>query len=129
MPCNILIVENEPPMALSLHHAIEDCGHRAIGIAKNKDQALALATNVDIAIVDVDLEDGQTGLAIGNILAGYNITVLLITSVSSAPVGDLTGALGVIRMPVTDLELNEVIEYVVDRRKGSHDTGPPALRP
>jgi hypothetical protein len=104
---------------------LKTAGIARSGSQKNKDQALALATNVDIAIVDVDLEDGQTGLAIGNILAGYNIAVLLITSVSSAPVGDLTGALGIIRMPLTNLELNEVIEYVVDRRKGSHDTGPP----
>src|SRR6478735_7558760 len=61
MSFNVLIVEDQPLVALNLQDTIEELGHRPVGIASNMYQALMLATDADMALVDVNLEDGPTG--------------------------------------------------------------------
>jgi DNA-binding NarL/FixJ family response regulator len=125
MSFNVLIVEDQPLIALNLQDAVEELGHNAVGIASNMYQALLLSTGADIAFVDVNLEDGPTGPIIGRTLADTDISVLFMTSDPGAIRGAVPGALGVIQKPILDLELVEAIQYVADRRAGNTDIPPP----
>jgi DNA-binding response OmpR family regulator len=53
----VLIIEDEPMMALDLQELLEDAGFEVIGIAGRLDKALAIirTTNIDAAIVDANL--------------------------------------------------------------------------
>ncbi|WP_192845792.1 response regulator [Aureimonas sp. AU22] len=64
MPLNILIVEDEPLIALDLQTIIEDAEHHLVGIADTMGRALALATgaNVDVAIMDIELATMPDGI-------------------------------------------------------------------
>jgi DNA-binding response OmpR family regulator len=125
MPFNVLIVEDQPLIALNLQDAVEELGHHTVGIAGNLYQALALSTNVDIAFVDVNLEDGPTGPIVGRALAEDDVAVLFMTSDPGAIRGGVAGALGVIEKPVMDRDLIAAVEYVADRRAGRTTIVPP----
>ncbi|RZI58515.1 MAG: response regulator [Zymomonas sp.] len=64
MALNILIVEDEPLIALDLQTIVEDADHHLIGIADTMGRALALATgtNVDVAIMDIELATMPDGI-------------------------------------------------------------------
>ncbi|MFW8609245.1 response regulator [Rhizobium beringeri] len=125
MSFNVLIVEDQPLIALNLQDTVEELGHHTVGIASNMYQALLLSTGADIALVDVNLEDGPTGPIIGRTLADTDVSVLFMTSDPGAIRGGVPGALGVIQKPVRDLELVEAIQYVADRRAGNTNIPPP----
>jgi CheY-like chemotaxis protein len=80
MSFNVLIVEDQPLIALNLQDTVEELGHHTVGIASNMYQALLLSTGADIALVDVNLEDGPTGPIIGRTLADTDVSVLFMTS-------------------------------------------------
>ncbi len=125
MSFNVLIVEDQPLIALNLQDAIEELGHNPVGIASNMYQALMLAKDAEVALVDVNLEDGPTGPLVGRILAEDDVTVLFMTSDPGALRGGVPGALGVMQKPIADLQLFEAIQYAADRRSGHDDIRPP----
>lgn len=125
MSFNVLIVEDQPLLALNLQDMVEELGHHAVGIAGNMYQALALSQKVDIALVDVNLEDGPTGPIVGRTLAEDDVAVLFMTSDPGAIRGGVPGALGVIQKPVVDLELIAAIQYAADRKVGGRTIVPP----
>lgn len=125
MSYNVLIVEDQPLIALNLQDAIEELGHNPVGIAKNMYQAFMLANNVDMALVDVNLEDGPTGPIVGRTLAEADVAVLFMTSDPGALRGGVPGTLGVIQKPILDLELIAAIQYAADCRSGGEEIDAP----
>jgi DNA-binding response OmpR family regulator len=126
MSFNVLIVEDQPLIALNLQDTVEELGHHAVGVASNMYQAFMLAEEgVDLALVDVNLEDGPTGPIVGRMLAEADVTVLFMTSDPGALRGGVPGALGVIQKPILDLELVAAIQYAADRRAGRSEILPP----
>lgn len=105
MSCNVLIVEDQPLIALNLQDTVEELGHHAVGIARNMYQALMLGGEADIALVDVNLEDGPTGTIVGRTLAEADVAVVFMTSDPQALRAGVDGALGVMSKPVLDLDL------------------------
>lgn len=126
MPYNILIVEDQPLIALNIQDAVEELGHRSVGIARDMYQAFELAKNVDVALVDVNLEDGPTGPIVGKSLAEADVAVLFMTSDPKALGDGVPGTLGILQKPVMDRDLIEAIHWVADRRTGFHETPRPA---
>ena len=126
MPYNVLIVEDQPLIALNIQDAVEELGHRSVGIARNMYQAFELAKNADFALVDVNLEDGPTGPIVGQCLAEANVAVLFMTSDPNALGGGVPGTLGILQKPVMDRDLIQAIHWVTDKREGFHETLPPA---
>jgi DNA-binding response OmpR family regulator len=125
MSFNVLIVEDQPLIALTLQDSVEELGHNTVGIASNMYQALLLSGDADIAFVDVNLEDGPTGPIVGRTLVDADVSVLFMTGDPGAIRGGVPGALGVIQKPILDLELVEAIQYLADRRAGNTDIPPP----
>lgn len=82
----ILIVEDEPFIALDLELAIEDAGGEVVGPAASVEEALALldARPVAAAILDVNLVDGDIS-PVAEILIERGIPFILQTGVGLPP--------------------------------------------
>jgi CheY-like chemotaxis protein len=59
----ILLVEDEPLIAMDLESILSRLGHEVVGIAGTRDQAIQIARDErpDMAFVDFKLRDGFTG--------------------------------------------------------------------
>lgn len=117
MARSVLIVEDEIFVAMEVQHVLTEMGHIPVGIAANRREALELGQDVDIALVDLNLRDGPTGIDIGRQLAARGATVMFMTA-NPAQLGDgVPGALGVVPKPVSEPELRAAIQFVVAVRE------------
>lgn len=129
MTRRILVVEDEIFVATEIEHVIEEMGHTPIGIASDQHTALALASSADVALVDLNLQDGPTGIGIGRILAQtHGVTVLFMTANPSQLGNGVPGTVGVLPKPVTDHELRAALAYAVARRDAAEATPPKRLK-
>ena len=129
MSCRILVVEDEIFVAAEIEHVISELGHEPVGIAADRRTALSLAEHTDIALVDLNLQDGPTGTSIGRILAQtHGVTVLFMTANPSQLGDGIPGTLGVLPKPVTDRELTQALEYAVAHRKDGDGQPPRRLQ-
>lgn len=122
----ILVVEDEIFVATEIEHVIQELGHDPIGIAADKRSALALADRTDVALVDLNLQDGPTGMMIGEILARtHGATVLFMTANPSQLGQGIPGTLGVLPKPVSDRELKDAVSFAVARREARENAPKP----
>ena len=89
---DVLIIEDEPIIALDLERVVGDLGHRVIGVAGTHGEAVALAKgrSPGLVLADVRLADGSSGVeAVTELLERYDAPVVFITAF---PERLLTGA-------------------------------------
>jgi CheY-like chemotaxis protein len=80
---DILIIEDEVLIALDLEHLVESLGHRSIGIARTRSEAIALskAKRPGLILADIQLADGSSGLeAVNDLLTTFEVPVIFITA-------------------------------------------------
>jgi len=68
----ILIIEDEGIIAMDLQSIVQAMGHKVTGIARTRDDALALgrATPPDLILADIQLADRSSGIDAANALLG-----------------------------------------------------------
>ncbi len=126
MASRILVVEDEILVAMELEATAQDCGHEVVGIAPDSAAAYRLAHRADIALVDVNLRDGETGPEIGRRLANeFGVTVVFMTANPGRLGLDVPGALGVVSKPVTESTTSDVIAFAALRRGQVTDAAAP----
>lgn len=89
---NVLIIEDEPLIALDLQGIVESLGHRVVGVARTDREAVAKAraTRPGLVLADIQLADGSSGMdAVNHILETISVPVIFITAY---PERLLTGA-------------------------------------
>jgi DNA-binding NtrC family response regulator len=81
MTLRILIVEDDALTAVAFAAALNDAGHHVVAIADNARAALAKAeaARADLALVDITLRDGRTGLAAARALHEEHVETVLIS--------------------------------------------------
>jgi DNA-directed RNA polymerase specialized sigma subunit, sigma24 homolog len=80
---DIMIIEDEPLIALDIEHMVTDLGHRVTGIARTHKEAVELfaRTNPKMVLADIQLADGSSGIdAINDILRVSTVPVIFITA-------------------------------------------------
>jgi DNA-directed RNA polymerase specialized sigma24 family protein len=80
---DILIIEDEALIALDLENIVENLGHRNIGIARTRSEAIALSKikRPGLILADIQLADGSSGLeAVNDLLATFEVPVIFITA-------------------------------------------------
>jgi DNA-directed RNA polymerase specialized sigma24 family protein/CheY-like chemotaxis protein len=80
---NILIIEDEPLIALDIEDTITSLGHRSIGIARTHKEAVRLARekHPQLVLSDIQLADGSSGIdAVNDILGSFDVPVIFITA-------------------------------------------------
>lgn len=119
-PLRILIVEDEILIAFELESLLQDEGYEPVGIAPTSREALALARELapDLALVDIHLADGPTGVEVARGLAQSGITALFMTANAKRIPDDFAGAAGVMAKPYTERAVRNAIQYVENRMRG-----------
>lgn len=80
---DILIIEDEPLIAMDIEQMVEGLGHRVVGTARTHKEAVALfsSTRPSMVLADIQLADGSSGIdAVNEILAGTPVPVIFITA-------------------------------------------------
>ncbi|AOG09833.1 MAG: response regulator [Alphaproteobacteria bacterium] len=80
---DIMIIEDEPLIALDIEQMVEDLGHRVTGIARTHAEAVDLykRTSPKMVLADIQLADGSSGIdAVNDILKVDSIPVIFITA-------------------------------------------------
>ena len=79
----VLIIEDEPIIAMDIETIVRDLGHSVVGVAVTRDEAvsLALAKRPGLVLADIQLADDSSGIdAVKDILAEFQVPVIFITA-------------------------------------------------
>jgi CheY-like chemotaxis protein/DNA-directed RNA polymerase specialized sigma24 family protein len=79
----VLIIEDEPLIALDIEGLVTEIGHEVVGVAATHKEALALAREKrpELILADIQLADGSSGIeAVNEILMELNVPVIFITA-------------------------------------------------
>jgi CheY-like chemotaxis protein len=107
----VLLVEDEAMVALNLEALVEELGHTVVGIAATRAQALDLARHQppQVAVVDVNLLDGRTGLQIADELAAAFGTIVVIATGNPEGIACGGAITTVVRKPYADAALLDAV--------------------
>ena len=80
---DVLIIEDEPIIAMDLETIVRDLGHNVTGVAVTRDEAVtqAMAQRPGLVLADIQLADDSSGIdAVKDILAEFSVPVIFITA-------------------------------------------------
>ncbi|MDR3473882.1 MAG: response regulator [Devosia sp.] len=80
---DILIIEDEPLIAMDIEQLVESLGHKVTGIARTRREAVAMfaKTHPRMILADIQLADGSSGIdAVNDILTVQSVPVIFITA-------------------------------------------------
>ncbi|MBF9231959.1 response regulator [Microvirga alba] len=83
MATDILIIEDEPLIAMDLEALVEGLGHNVTGVARTRTEAVKLAATKrpGLILADIQLADGSSGLdAVNDLLKAFEVPVIFITA-------------------------------------------------
>jgi CheY-like chemotaxis protein len=127
-PLNVLIVEDEVLLATELQLLVQEAGCRGVGLAATSDEAVALARQLapDLALVDIHLQDGPTGVEAARAIAqDCGAVVLFMTANVGRVPEDFAGSCGVIGKPYSDQAVKTALAYLGACLRDGCAPGPP----
>ena len=80
---DVLIIEDEPIIAMDIETIVRDLGHNVTGVAVTRDEAVsqALAKRPGLVLADIQLADDSSGIdAVKDILKQFAVPVIFITA-------------------------------------------------
>lgn len=80
---DVLIIEDEPIIAMDLGQLVAACGHRVAGIAATQPEAIALARSLNPTLILADINLGMGGdgkSAVAEILRELSVPVIFVTA-------------------------------------------------
>jgi CheY-like chemotaxis protein len=80
---DVLIIEDEPIIAMDIEELVQGCGHRVVGVAASESEALAIArrTRPGLILADINLGSGGDGTAaVARILQTNDAPVIFVTA-------------------------------------------------
>jgi len=92
MATDVVIIEDEPLIAMDLEHLVQRLGHRVVRVARTERQAVEAVKELrpGLVLADIQLADGSSGLdAVNEILQIVSVPVIFVTAY---PERLLTGA-------------------------------------
>jgi two-component system, response regulator PdtaR len=132
MSARILVIEDEALVAMELSFVLEDLGHTVVGTASDARTARRLVeeSDVDLALVDIHLSDGPTGIELGRELGQrLGVTVLFMTANPGMVRNGVAGTIGVLSKPTDERAVQTAVNYALGRRAGRPvEYAPPELR-
>jgi CheY-like chemotaxis protein/DNA-directed RNA polymerase specialized sigma24 family protein len=79
----VLIIEDEPIIALDLESLLVELGHKVVAKATTRDEAVAMARaeRPGLVLADINLGEGGSGIdAVAEILSSFDIPVIFVTA-------------------------------------------------
>ncbi len=80
---DVLIIEDEPIIAMDIETIVRDLGHTVTGVAVTRDEAVAqaMARRPGLVLADIQLADDSSGIdAVKDILEEFQVPVIFITA-------------------------------------------------
>ena len=80
---DVLIIEDEPIIAMDIESIVRDLGHNVTGVAVTRDEAVAQARKSPpgLVLADIQLADDSSGIdAVKDILGEFSVPVIFITA-------------------------------------------------
>jgi DNA-directed RNA polymerase specialized sigma24 family protein/CheY-like chemotaxis protein len=80
---DVLIIEDEPLIAIDIQMLVEELGHNVVTIARTHAEAVTAAESMKpgLILADIQLADGSSGLeAVNQILNNFSVPVIFITA-------------------------------------------------
>ena len=80
---DVLIIEDEPIIAMDIEELVQSCGHRVVGVATNEADAIRIAeaTRPGLILADINLGTGGDGAAaISQIMKHHRAPVIFVTA-------------------------------------------------
>ena len=111
----VLVVEDEALIAWSLETLLSDLGYECVGTAMSSAEAIFIAKDKhpDMALVDIHLADGPTGVELARALRELDgIPVIFMSANMGRIPDDYAGAVGAIGKPYTDQLVKTALAYV-----------------
>jgi DNA-binding response OmpR family regulator len=132
MSARILIIEDEAIVAMELRFVLEDLGYQVVGTAAEARTAREMVRDaeVDLALVDIHLSDGATGIDLGRELGQEKgVTVLFMTANPGMVRDGVAGTIGVLTKPTDEMAVQTAVDYALRRRQGQPiEYAPPGLK-
>ncbi len=104
-PLDVLLIEDEPLIAMDMQMMVEDAGHMVVGEAATMTELETIlpGTAPDVAFVDIQLGDGSSGIdACRRIRDTWKDTFVIFVTANPAMIpDDFAGGHGVIAKPFT----------------------------
>lgn len=117
----ILITEDEPVQALMLKRALEELGHKVIGVVNNGEESIALAKKEkpNLIMMDIGLPGGMDGITAADIIKKEcDIPVIFVTASDDQATikkAVASNANGYILKPINPREINIVVEMALTK--------------
>jgi CheY-like chemotaxis protein len=110
----LLIVEDEPFIAMDLEMIAEARGHEVVGVASSMSEAVDrfADSHPEAAFVDINLSDGFTGVDVARRLALEGVRVGFVTGNLEQAPEDLAGAAGAVEKPFSDESIAELLRVL-----------------
>jgi CheY-like chemotaxis protein len=124
----VAIIEDEPLIAMDLESLVEGLGHKVVGVARTRAEAVTLAhaTRPGLVLADIRLADGSSGLdAVNEILEIVGVPVIFITAY---PESLLTGARPEPTYLVSKPFRSETVKAVISQALFFNERARPAQR-
>ncbi len=80
---DVLVIEDEPMIAMDLESIVEGLGHRVMGVARTHGEAVSATAGEKpgLVLADIQLADGSSGLdAVNEMLGHFQVPVIFITA-------------------------------------------------
>lgn len=110
----ILVVEDEPLLAMLTEECLAELGHEVVGSAANVDQAMAMIDSVelDFALLDFTLADDATSTPVAIRLRAAGIPFFYLTGHRSLPLGGEVPVAPLLTKPFTLNQLDAALRAV-----------------
>jgi DNA-binding response OmpR family regulator len=116
----LLIVEDQLLLAMGLAEELEEGGYRVLELAVRRHEALNLALEVkpDLALVNINLAQGDDGVALAHDLKALGVPVLFISGQADRARLARTDAIASLAKPYSPAEMVEAVNYIFRHRSG-----------
>ena len=123
----LLIVEDQIILAMGLRDELEDGGYRVLELAIGHQEALASALEVkpDLALVNIDLANGDDGVALARDLKALGVPVLFISGQPNRARLAKTVAIASLAKPYSGAEMVEAVDYLFRHELGDESRPAP----
>jgi len=120
-PCKILlIVEDQFLLAMGLKDELEDGGYQVLKLAARHQEALSCAreTKPDLALVNIDLANGDDGVALARDLKALGVPVLFISGQPDRARLEKAVAVASLAKPYSGADMLAAVNYLFRHEDG-----------
>jgi len=123
----LLIVEDEALVALVLCDALTDAGYHVLDLTAQHAEAISVAeaSKPDLALVNINLANGDSGIALAEQLKGLGVPVVFISGQTSRARSAATVAIASMPKPYEAEDMVRAVGYLLGRLKGYITVRPP----